>query len=241
MEILNDIVGYRNLKIYQNTDYFSFSLDSILLANFVSFRLVDKDIVDLCCGNGVIPLILSKKTNNKIFGVEIQEKLCELARKSIIYNNLNDRIEIINSDLKDFSKKNNNKFDIVICNPPYFKTDNSRLLNISYEKMVARHEVLINLSELLNSVKILLKNNGKFFMVHRTDRLLEILDELRKNNLEPKNVKFVYENHNKGSTLVLIESHFNGSSGLKIDKPLILFDENGNKTAEYKKILKEVY
>ena len=240
MERLDDILGYKNLKIYQNSDYFAFSLDSIILANYVNIRLRDKQIVDFCTGNAVIPLILSRRTKAKIYGIEIQEKLAKLAKKSIEYNKLNDQIEIVNEDIKDFSKKNISKFDLVLCNPPYFKINEKSSLNESYEKKIARHEITINLQDVCDCAKKVLKDNGNLCLVHRSDRLMEILEVLRKNNLEPKKIKFVYENINKEATLVLIEAQKLGKVGLKVDKPLILYELDGKLTEEYDRLQKEV-
>lgn len=240
MERLDDILGYKNLKIYQNSNYFAFSLDSIILANYVNIRLRDKQIVDFCTGNAVIPLILSRRTKAKIYGIEIQEKLAKLAKKSIEYNKLNDQIEIVNEDIKDFSKKNISKFDLVLCNPPYFKINEKSSLNESYEKKIARHEITINLQDVCDCAKKVLKDNGNLCLVHRSDRLMEILEVLRKNNLEPKKIKFVYENINKESTLVLIEAQKLGKVGLKVDKPLILYELDGKLTEEYDRLQKEV-
>lgn len=240
MEKINDVLGYDNLKIFQDDNYFSFSLDSIMLANFVSIRLRDSNILDVGTGNAIIPLILSLRTNKNIVGVEIQDKLVALANKSIIYNNLVDQITIINDDIKNYSKFNNNKFDVVVCNPPFFKNNGSNYINLSEEKAIARHEITLNLSDLLKCAKILLKSNGNFAMVHRTERLLEIIEEFKKNNIEPKRIQFVYENINKGSTLVLIEGQFNGKPGLIIDKPFILYNLDGSMTEEYNNLLTEV-
>ncbi|MBQ3297248.1 MAG: tRNA1(Val) (adenine(37)-N6)-methyltransferase [Bacilli bacterium] len=240
MERLDDILGYKNLKIYQNSNYFAFSLDSIILANYANIRLRDKQIVDFCTGNAVIPLILSRRTKAKIYGIEIQEKLAKLAKKSIEYNKLNDQIEIVNEDIKDFSKKNISKFDLVLCNPPYFKINEKSSLNESYEKKIARHEITINLQDVCDCAKKVLKDNGNLCLVHRSDRLMEILEVLRKNNLEPKKIKFVYENINKEATLVLIEAQKLGKVGLKVDKPLILYELDGKLTEEYDRLQKEV-
>lgn len=241
MEVLNDILGYKNRKIYQDTDCFSFSLDSIMLANFVTIRLKDKKIVDLGCGNGVIPLIMSLRTNKSIIGVELQEKLADMARRSVDYNVLSEQITIINKNMKDYVDDDTfETFDLVTCNPPYFKVNEKNYFNLSKEKVIARHEVEINLADLFVIVKKLLKNNGNFAIVHRTDRLVEILGEFKKNNIEPKRIRFVHEKVNKDSTLVLIEGQKNGNVGLKIEKPFILYNEDGSETEEYKKILTEV-
>lgn len=240
MEMLNDILGYKNRKLFQDSDYFSFSLDSIMLANFTTIRMRDSNIVDLGCGNGVIPLILSLRTNKKIVGVEIQEKLSIMAERSVQYNKLENQISIVTADMKEFAEENCERFDLITCNPPYFKVNNKNYFNLSYEKVVARHEVKISLSEVCNVAKRILKNNGNFAMVHRPERLIEILLEFKKNNIEPKRIQFVYEKVSKGSNLVLIEGQKCGKSGLKIEKPFILYNEDGTMTKEYEKLLVEV-
>lgn len=239
MERLDDVLGY-SLKIYQNSTYFSFSLDSIILANYANIRLRDKNIVDFCTGNGVIPLIISNRTKNNIVGVEIQEKLAELATKSVDYNKLGDRITIVNEDVKEFSHKHLNEFDLVLCNPPYFKIEDKSSFNDSYEKKIARHEVLFNLEDLCICSKKVLKDNGNLCIVHRTDRLMEILEIFRKHNIEPKRIRFVYEDISKESTLVLIEAQKCGSVGLKVESPIILYNLDGSMTDEYKSIQEEV-
>lgn len=239
MERLDDVLGY-DLKIYQNSSYFSFSLDSIILANYANIRLRDKNIVDFCTGNGVIPLIVSKRTKNNIVGVEIQKKLAELATKSVEYNKLTDRITIVNEDVNEFSSRHLNEFDLVLCNPPYFKVEDKSSFNESYEKMIARHEITFNLEDLCKCCKKVLKDNGNLYIVHRSDRLIDIMETLRKHNLEPKRIRFVYENVSKESTLVLVEAQKCGSVGLKVDSPIILYNLDGTETSEYELLQKEV-
>ena len=240
MERLDDILGYKGLKIYQNSNFFSFSLDSVILANYSDIRLRDKKIVDFCTGNGVVPMILSRRTNSNIIGVEVQDKLCDLANKSIEYNGLTDRIEIICSDVKDFSREHINEFDLVLCNPPYFKVEDNSTFNDSYEKKIARHEVLINLNEICECAKKVLKDNGKFCIVHRSDRLMDVLEAFKSNKIEPKRIKFVYDNIEKESTLILVEGQKCGKVGLKVDKPLVLYNLDGSITEEYKRLQEEV-
>ncbi len=240
MEMLNDILGYKDLKIYQNDEFFAFSLDSIVLANYCTIRYRDKKIVDFCSGNAVVSMIISKRTSSNIDGVEIQEKVYDLAVKSIECNKLSDRIRMFNEDIKDFSNRNLNSYDLVVCNPPYFKIESGNKKNISPEKLIARHEIMINLNEVCSCAKKVLKDNGCLTMVHRSDRLMEILTEFRKNNIEPKRIKFVYETVDKASTLVLIEGQKNGKVGLIIEKPLILYNEDGSYTSEYACLQKEV-
>lgn len=240
MKVLNDILGYKNLSIYQDPEFFCFSLDSVILANYSNIRLRDENIIDLGCGNGVIPLILSKRTNKKIIGVEIQKKCFDLAIESVKYNKLDNQIELINSDIKDLDERYNNYFDLILCNPPYFKINDKNFFNLSKEKQIARHELMLNLDKLFSVSKKLLKNNGNIDIVHRPERLLEIFDSMRKYNIEPKRIKFVYENINKPSTLVLVEGQQNGKPGLKIDEPLIMYNIDGSYSDEYQSLINEV-
>lgn len=241
MEVINDVLGYNNRKIFQNSDFFSFSLDSVMLANFVTVRLRDKELLDLGTGNAIIPLILSLRTDKKITGVEIQKKVFDLAKKSVNYNHLENQISLFCIDMKDFITNDRiEKYDIITCNPPYFKVNKKNYFNSSTEKMIARHEIKISLEEVIKVASKLLKNNGNFALVHRTDRLLEIFDLFRKYRIEPKRIQYVHENIYKESTLVLIEGTKMGKPGLKVEKPFIINTLNKVPTEEYAKILKGV-
>lgn len=241
MQSLNDILGYRDRKIFQDDQCFSFSLDSVMLANFVGIRMRDQKILDLGTGNGIIPLVLSLRTEKPIIGVEIQKYLSDLAQKSVFYNHLDNQIQIVNMDMKSYSQVvSSDSFDIITCNPPYFKYTDGTIDNLSLEKLIARHEVTITLSDIFCICKKLLKNGGKFAIVHRSERFMELLEGFRKNNIEPKRIRFVYENIHKETILVLIEGVKNGKVGLKIESPFIMYDENGKKTEEYQKFLMEV-
>ena len=240
MERLDDVLGYSNLKIYQDSHYFSFSLDSIILANLATIRLRDSKIVDFCTGNGVVPLILSKRCNKMIFGVEIQKELADLAEKSVQYNHLEERIQIFCEDVKSFSRNHLNEFDLILCNPPYFKVEENSSFNDSCEKKIARHEVCLTLEEVCDCAKKVLKDNGNFCVVHRTSRLIELLELLRCYGLEPKRIRFIHETVEKESTLVFVEAQKAGKVGLKIDKPFIQYDLDGKMTKEYDFLQKEV-
>ena len=242
MERINDILGYPNLKIYQDSSFFSFSLDSIILANYSTIRLRDTKIIDFCTGNGVVPLILSKRCNKCIEGVEVQEKLYNLALKSLVENNLENRICYYNMDVKDFCNDKNryNTYDLVLCNPPYFKNNDLSSKNLSYEKMIARHEILIDLDTIVACANKILKEHGSLCMVHRTDRLIDVITAFKKYGIEPKRIKYIHENIDKESTLFLIEGQKAGSVGLKIDKPLILYNLDGTMTDEYNNLQLEV-
>ena len=240
MERIYDILGYKDLNIYQDSSFFSFSLDSIILANYSTIRVRDKKIVDFCTGNAVVPIILTRRCDKIIDCVEIQEKLYDLAVKSIKLNKLENRINIINDDVKVFSKNNLNVYDLVLCNPPYFKDLENSSKNLSKEKMIARHEICINLDEVCHSANLVLKDNGTFSMIHRTERLIDVISCMKKYNIEPKKIMFIHEKSNLPSNMFLIEGQKNGKSGLKIDKPYILYNEDNTLTDEYKNIQVEV-
>ena len=221
---LNDILGYKNRVIYQDNNFFSFSLDSVLLSNFCSIRKKDKKILDLCTGNGIVPFIVSLRT------VKSNEK-----------NNLTDQISFYNFDVKDFCTKDKyDSYDLITCNPPYFKYDNNSNGNISKEKLIARHEYLIDIEEIINISSNLLKDGGNFSLIHRTDRFVEVIQLLKKYKLEPKRIIFIYNKLSKGSQLFFIESQKNGETGLKIEKPFIVYNENNTYTDDYKRIIEEV-
>ena len=240
MERIYDILGYKDLNIYQDSSFFSFSLDSIILANYSTIRVRDKKIVDFCTGNAVVPIILTRRCDKIIDCVEIQEKLYDLAVKSIKLNKLENRINVINDDVKVFSKNNLNVYDLVLCNPPYFKDLEKSSKNLSKEKMIARHEICINLDEVCHSANLVLKDNGTFSMIHRTERLIDVISCMKKYNIEPKKIMFIHEKSNLPSNMFLIEGQKNGKSGLKIDKPYILYNEDNTMTDEYKNIQVEV-
>ncbi len=232
MEVVNDLLNYDNIKIVQNSDWFSFSLDSVLLANFVHVNNKMR-IMDFCCGNAPIPLILSTKTNSKITGVEIQKEVFSLAIKSVRLNNKEKQIEIINEDVKNLHNiYETDSFDLITCNPPYFKYKNSSNINNNNTKALARHELSLTLEDVFKTAKKILKNNGKLAMVHRTERLIDIICLMRKYNLEPKRIRFIQPFSNSNSNLVLIEASKNGNAGLKIESNLIVHDENNNYTEE---------
>ena len=234
MEILNDILGYQNRKIYQDNNYFSFSLDSVLLANFVSFRMRDKRLLDMCSGNVVIPLILSLKSDILMDAVELQNEVFSLGKKSISYNKLENQIHLFCDDVKNYSFNHLEYYDVITCNPPYFKNHSP---NVFSQKTLARHEISLNLEEFLNCASKMLKNGGNLFFVHRADRFEEILLLLHRYHLSPKRVQLVYPNFHKKCLLVLIEAQKCGKIGMKFDSPFILYNEDGTNSIQYQKII----
>lgn len=233
----NYLLGYKDMYIMQDSDFFNFSLDSVLLANFVTINKKVKNIMDIGCGNAPVPLIISTKTKEKIIGIEIQKDLYDLAVESVKINNKEDQIKLINADINDFyNEVESDEYDIITCNPPYFKFYEGSNLNDSPHKILARHEVTLNLEKLFKICKKLLKNNGNIAIVHRPERLVEIIEEMKKNNIEPKRLQFVYPKSNKDANILLIEGVKNGKPGLKILAPIYSHKENGEYTDEIKKI-----
>ena len=221
--VKNDLFDYDNLKIYQYEDKFKFSLDSILLAEFVELKETTKTIVDFCTGNAPVPLILSTKTNAKLYGFELQQNIYKLAKLSVVENNLESQINIVNDNLTNaLDYLLPESVDAVTCNPPYFKYDkNKSLINEDEEKAIARHEIAMNLDDLMTSAKYILKNKAPLYIVHRCDRLEEILECLDKYNFKVKKLQFVYAGYKKEAIMVLIKATKNGKSGsLKVMPPI---------------------
>lgn len=208
-----DNLGINDLKIIQNKKYFCFGIDSVLLANFVKSNNSNNIIVDLCSGSGVIPVIISaKKKYNKIICVELQKEMFNLLNRNIDINNLNEKICGINYDIKDVKKirekvidiAKKDKVDIIVCNPPYKKIG-SGSKNENEVKYIARHEVMCDLEDIFKTSSKLLKAKGKLYLVHKPERIVDLLEISRKYNLEAKNIRFVCPNINLKPSIVLIE------------------------------------
>lgn len=238
--VINDLVGYDNLKIVQNNEYFNFSLESILIPRFCILKKKMK-IIDFCTGNAPIPLVLSTLTDSKIIGVEVQKEIYALATESVKINGLEERISILNEDVKKLPDLfETDTFDLITCNPPYFKVNESSNLNDNYIKTVARHEVMLTLNDIFAVSRKLLKNNGSVVMVHRTDRLSEILTLMTNNNLQPKRIRFIYPKEGKESNLVLIDAKKNGKIGVKVLPPLYCHNDDGSYTSEVLKMFERM-
>ncbi len=225
--VLNDLFDYDGLKIYQYEDRFKFSLDSILLAEFVELKKNTKVIVDFCTGNAPVPLILSTKTKANIYGFELQKNIYDLAKDSVKENNLDNQIKIINDNLVNVAEYLGDECaDVVTCNPPYFKYDiNSSLINENEEKAIARHEIAMNLDELVKAAKYILKEKAPLYLVHRCDRLEEIVDTLNKYGFKIKKLQFIYAGFDKEAIMVLIKATKNGKSGsLKVLPPIDILE-----------------
>jgi len=239
MQVINDLLGYNNIKIYQDTDMFNFSLDSVLLPNFITINKTVENILDIGTGNAPIPLILSSKTKAKITGIEIQKEVFELAKKSIELNKLQDQIKIIHGDINILKDELPiNYFDIITCNPPFFEVKKDSRLNQSDYKTIARHEITLNLNQICSIAKRLLKNDGILGIVHRPERLTDILIAMRENNIEPKKIRFVSPKIGENANTVLVEGVLNGKKGLNVLSTLIIHNPNGDYTDEIKQYFK---
>lgn len=240
MIVRNNLLNYKDAYIYQDTEYFKMSMDSMILANFVTINLSDKNILDIATGNAPIPMLLTYRTKAKIYGVELQTPVYNLGRISIKENNMDKQIILINDDAKNLVNIfESDTFDVITCNPPYFKTCNKEFENDNEVKSLARHEKTLVLEDIFVIARKLLKNNGKLAMVHRTERFVEIIEIAKKYNFEPKRVRFIYPNNKKVSDLVLIECVLNGKSGLKMEQPLFVYDDKGEYTEEVSKMFGE--
>lgn len=217
---MNDLLNY-DFKIFQLKDAFKFSIDSVLLAEFVNINYRDEKILDLCTGNAPIPLILSTKFTKPIYGVEIQKDIFDLAVKSVKYNNV-DNVYLLNKDVKDLLDYFNFKFDIITCNPPYFKCGKESLINKSNIKAIARHEIKITLEDIISISSKLLNFSGSLYLVHRCERLNEIFDLLKKYNFGLRRLQFVYDNFASNSCFLLIEAKYLCKNDLKVMAPIYI-------------------
>lgn len=233
-----DYLLAEDLRIIQSPSVFSFSLDAVLLARFAYVPLKRGKIVDLCTGNGAIPLFLSARTESSIVGVELQERLVHMAHRSVAYNKLTEQIEIIEGDVKEIpARLGIEKYDVVTCNPPYFPAHEMSDKNISEHMAIARHELHLTLDEAVNAAGKLLKQGGKAAFVHRSGRLIDIISAMRANRLEPKRIRLVYPKEGKEANTLLIEGIKDGKPDLKILPPLIVYNSEGEYTEEVRALL----
>ncbi len=239
-----DNLEINNFKIIQDKSGFCFGIDSVLLSDFAKNIKNNAKCVDLGTGTGILSILLCAKTNlAKIYGIEVQQDVADMANRSRILNNLQERFEIFNMNIKDILNSSNvyadilkkNSFDCVITNPPYKKINTGKI-NDNEKKLISRHEITANLNDFLEVAKYLLKDKGSLYMVHRPERMVEILKCMKENKIEPKEIQFVYPQVDKEPNLILIKGIKNGKEFLKIKKPLFIYDKNGNYTQEILKI-----
>ena len=210
-------------KLIQNTKIFCFGIDAVLLCSFTKVNEGDK-VLDLCTGNGVIPILLKGRTKGSRFsGLEIQDINVDMAKRSVEYNGIGEFVDIVKGDVKEASGIfGGASFDVVTCNPPYMN-ENHGIVNPDSAKAIARHELLCSLDDVIREASRCLKSKGKMYMVHRPNRLVDIFDTMRKYHLEPKRMRLVYPYVNKAANMVLIEAVKGGNSQLIVEEPLIVY------------------
>ncbi|MCO4329812.1 tRNA1(Val) (adenine(37)-N6)-methyltransferase [Staphylococcus hyicus] len=230
-----DYLVKENLRIIQNDAVFSFSTDALLLGHFTKLRTRDR-ILDLCTGNGVIPLLLSAKGPNAITGIEIQQTLVDMAQRSVAYNALSSRIEVIHDDIQNVTRRfKPSSFDLVTCNPPYFKINQMNQHQIEAHK-IARHEVYCTLDDCIRVSGHALKQGGRLMMVHRAERLLDIFESMRRYAIEPKHLHMVYSKPGKDAQTIVVEGRKGGNEGLKLAPPFYIYDKSGQYTDDMKAV-----
>jgi len=217
--------------VIQNPDKFSFGMDAVLLSGFIKVKKGAK-VYDMCTGNGIIPILAAAKTKaDKIYAVEIQPEVYDMAARSIKANGLEGRICLINGDIKESVALVGRDFDAVTCNPPYMPVGTG-IINPDDAKAVARHEVFCTLSDVCAQAAAVLKEGGHFFMVHKPQRLTEIIEAMAANGLEAKRLRFVHATIDKKPSMVLIDAVKGGGRELNVEPPIIIYDEEG-KYSEY--------
>ncbi len=232
-----DDLQLNNLKIIQNKDGFCFGIDSVLLSDFSKEIPTGSTVLDLGTGTGILGILLCGKTKlSKIYGIDVQEEVCQMAQRSVKLNNLEDRFEIINDNIKNLNTIFENcSIDAIVSNPPY-KKDNSGLKNESQIKLISRHEITASLEDFIEISSKLLKDNSSLYMVHRPERLSDLFYLLRKYKLEPKKLRMVQSYFDSKPKLVLVKATKNAKSFLNIENPLIIYNKDGTYTSEILKI-----
>lgn len=241
-----DDLEFKDLKIIQNKNGFCFGIDAVLLSDFAKNIKRDSKVIDLGTGTGIISILLCGKTKlKKVIGVEVQQEVYEMACRSAKLNNLEDRFEVINKNILELDRVfKDDLFDVVVTNPPY-KKNNTGVINNDEKRLISRHEILADLEDYIKVSKNLLKDKGEFYMIHRPDRLVDILSLMRKYKIEPKEIRLIFSNEKSIPKMVLIKGVKNGGEYLKFRENLYIYKEDGSYTDEIleiynKKIKKEI-
>lgn len=230
----------QDVKIIQNPHCFAFSLDAVLLADFVRPNHRHKlKVVDLCAGNGAIGLFLHRKLGGTFTEVELQPQIADMAKRTIELNDLTKRYSVLNidiADVNDYIPKDS--ADVVLCNPPYFPVTAKSQKNPNQALALARHEIATNLQVVLKQMSGLLKMNGHGYLVHRPDRLAEILAQCQKSRLAPKRIRFIHPKADRDANILLLEVIKDGKpGGMKVVPPLVVSDDQDNYLPEVKELL----
>jgi tRNA1(Val) A37 N6-methylase TrmN6 len=234
-ERIDDLLT-NEIKIIQSDEVFSFSMDAVLLARFCSVP-IRGNILDLCTGNGVVPLLLSTRTKARILGVEIQEKLYDMAVRNVKLNDLEEQIEIVRGDLREIKGNwTHGTFDTVTVNPPYLPAHSGET-NLNPYIAAARHEIFCTLEDVISCCSKLVRTGGKVSIVHRPSRLIDIIALLRRYRLEPKRIRFVHPRAASEANMVLIEALRDGKPEVRLLPPLIVYEDNG----QYCRELMDIY
>lgn len=234
-----DDLQINNLKIIQNTDGFCFGIDSVILSNFAKDIKKNSIVMDLGTGTGIISfLLLAKNKIKRMIGIEVQSEVADMVSRSVILNNLEDEFQIINCNIKDILMHvKRDSVDVVVTNPPYKKI-NTGGKNENQKKLISRHEILADIFDFIKAAKVVLKDKGILYMVHRPERLSDIICGLKENKIEPKVIRFVYSRENSNEAkLVLIKAVKNGGEFLKVEKPLYIYNNDG----EYSREILDMY
>lgn len=224
-----DDLQIRGLELIQDPSGFCFGVDAVFLSDFAKVR-PGETVLDMGTGNGIIPILLSAKTRGKKFtGLEIREDTADMARRSVIYNHLEDRIEIVTGDIKEAAEIFKPAFfDVITTNPPYMLSQHG-LRSPDDAKAIARHEVLCTLDDILRESMRLLQDKGRFYMIHRPFRLTEIMIKMNHYKLEPKRIQFIHPYIDKEPVLVLIEGVRGARSRVTVEPPIVIYGGSGRK------------
>lgn len=217
-----------NKKIIQKKDGFRFAVDAVLIANFLNLKGV-KTVLDIGTGTGIIPILISEKNIEKIYGIEIQSNIADMAERSIKLNNLGEKISIINTDIKKF--KNDFKVDMIVSNPPYMKVDEGKISE-NIEKAISRHELKLTFEEFISSAKKILKSGGSINIIHRIKRFEEVMNILKNNNFNIKRIRIVYSKLGKDAILFMVEAIKDRKCDIVIKEPIYLYDKENTYSNE---------
>ncbi len=222
--------------IYQAAEEFRFGVDAVLLSEFARIRKGEA-VLDMGTGTGIIPILLAAKTEGgHFYGLEIQKNSVDIANESVKYNSLQDRISIVEGDIRQASSLFAGKrIDVIVTNPPYMIA-NHGLKTKDEPRYIARHEVLCSFGDIAREASKILNNKGRMYLIHRPFRLAELITTLKKYSLEPKRIRFVHSYADAEPSMVMMEAVRGGNSGVKIDAPLIIYEADGEYTSELKKI-----